>query len=667
MLAAPVLSQATGSTQGTIAGTVSSPDGNGLPGVQVTAKSPVLQGERTTVTGGNGAYVLRGLPPGPYEVTFILEGMTTAVQNVKVEANVPASGNWQMGVVAVEESIVVQAESVAALDNPTVGGNYEAEEINAMPVVRTLFGIASLSPGVTTAGTEVGGQIAINGGFNFDTVWLVDGVDVGDSVFSNSSPLFIEEALDEQQVLTSGVSAEYGRFTGGVVNAITKSGGNQFQGSVRLDLDNPSWRDETALEEEQGTHRANIDNETYSAALGGYMVKDHLWFFAAGRDRDTETQTTLTRTGLPLAQPSNEDRYEVKLTGNIGDRHSLQGTYLDRDLQVTRGSLGITSTYDGLEVADQPWELRVGRYSGVITDRLFVEAQYSEKEETLGRATTGGAASTDIRDSPFRCNFQSGCHYNGPYFDANDPDRRDNEQAAVGLSYFLNTESAGTHDFKFGYEDFTNTNISGNSQSATDWVFFADPLLDAAGNILLVDGKAQPQFIPGFSFRTFGVFFEAFRGAQLDLEVESFYVNDRWQLGDHWSFNLGGRYEEVSSETVAAARRGVRHQRRRQVPGRPHLRPVHGRLRLRRQRFLQRDERRQSELRLRPLRRPGRIGRQLRSRIRPRQLPVRHRWRSAGQPVLPPRCLLAGGRGVDALLRLPTGAQRLAQAHLRQP
>jgi hypothetical protein len=553
LLTVPVLGQATGSTQGTISGTVTGPDGANVPGVTVTAKSASLQGERVTVTATNGSYVLRGLPPGDYEVSYSLEGMSTAVQQVKVEANAVATANLQMQVVAVEETIVVQAQSVAALDNSTVGGNYEAEELDKMPVVRSLFGIATLSPGVTTTGTEVAGQIAINGGFNFDSIWLVDGVDVSDSVFSNGSPLFIEEALEEQQVLTSGVSAEYGRFTGGLVHAITKSGGNQFQGSVRMDMDNPEWRDETPREDDAGIERIDNRNETYTATLGGYFVKDRLWFFGAFRDRDVETQSTLTRTGLPLAQPTNEDRWEGKLTGNINDRHSLQATYLDRDFSVVRGSLANSMTYDMVVSSVQPWELAVGRYSGVLTDRLFLEAQYSEKEETLASEPAAGGTSTDIHDSPFRSvALNPTGSYNGIYFDPNDPDRRDNEQAAVSLSYFLDTAGAGSHDIKVGYEDFTNTNISGNSQSPTDWVFFSDPLVDSAGNVVLIDGKAQPVFIPN-TFQTYGVFFQAIRGAQLDLQVQSLFVNDRWQLGEHWSFNIGGRYEQVSSDTNAGS------------------------------------------------------------------------------------------------------------------
>ena len=70
---------------------------------------------------------------------------------------------------------------------------------------------------------------------------MLNGVDVNDNLFGSPQNLFIEDAIEETQVLTSGISAEYGRFTGGVVNAITKSGGNVFSGSLRANLTNPAW------------------------------------------------------------------------------------------------------------------------------------------------------------------------------------------------------------------------------------------------------------------------------------------------------------------------------------------------------------------------------------------------------------------------------------------
>ena len=87
-------------------------------------------------------------------------------------------------------------------------------------------------------------------------MFLVDGVDVNDNVFGQPNGLFIEEGIQEVQVLTSGVSAEYGRFAGGVVNVITRSGGNLFSGAFRTNLTNAAWSAETPLERRKGTTRA---------------------------------------------------------------------------------------------------------------------------------------------------------------------------------------------------------------------------------------------------------------------------------------------------------------------------------------------------------------------------------------------------------------------------
>ena len=78
--------------------------------------------------------------------------------------------------------------------------------------------------------------MVINGAFAFDNVFMINGVDINDNLFAQPQNLFIEDAIEETQVLTSGISAEYGRFTGGVINAITKSGGNSFSGSGRVEL-----------------------------------------------------------------------------------------------------------------------------------------------------------------------------------------------------------------------------------------------------------------------------------------------------------------------------------------------------------------------------------------------------------------------------------------------
>src|SRR5262249_37159725 len=157
----------------------------------------------------------------------------------------------------------------------------------------------------------------------YDNLFMMNGADFNDSVFGNPDNLFIEDAIQETQVLTSGISAEYGRFGGGVVNAITKSGGNSFHATARDDRTNQAWRERTPLEKEKGTKLKSKDNDNYSATLGGFIVPDKLWFFVAGRKEKTTTPTPLFLTGTNYPNSLDDTRYEGKLTLNVANNHSF--------------------------------------------------------------------------------------------------------------------------------------------------------------------------------------------------------------------------------------------------------------------------------------------------------------------------------------------------------
>lgn len=538
LVVAPIPATAQGVQTATLRGTVTLEGGEPAPGVLVTAQSDALQGQRTAFTGINGDYILRGLPAGNYTVTYSLDGFQGVESRLQLGVGNVVPVDVQM---SIGDTIEVTGENVNALAEPTIGANYDAEEVDNLPLARNLSGIALLSPGLSGNG-QLGGQVTISGGLAYDNAFLLNGVDINDSVFGNPDNLFIEDAIEETQILTSSVSAEYGRFGGGVVNAITKSGGNQFEGTLRVDLTNPDWRDETPLEAQQGTEREDDLSEVFQATLGGYLVKDKLWFFLAGRDQSNSNQITLLQTGIPFTQETEDQRLEGKLTANLSERHSLQATFIDNDTSGSQPSLGSTATLDATINASFPNDLFVARYAGIWTDSLFTEVQYSEKNFSFEGF---GGTSTDIQDSPFLC-LTLNCQYNAPYFDATDPEDRNNEQLAASASYFLQTAGAGSHDVKVGFERFNNIRTGGNSQTATDATFFADFVLDAAGNpVLDANGKAIPIFTPGASL---GVLWDANRGSRFEIETDALYVNDRWTLGDHWSFNLGARYESVTNQ-----------------------------------------------------------------------------------------------------------------------
>jgi hypothetical protein len=553
-LAVPAMAQGTQSS--TLVGSVKDANGEALPGVQVTVTSDSLLGERTAFTGGNGDFVLRGLPPGQYKIVYALSGMATVERSITLELGRTGRSDAEMQVASVEETIVVRGEAPSALETTTIGANYDSETIDSLATSRTLFGIAQLAPGLTT-NTPNGGQVTIGGAFAYDNVFLIDGVDTNDNLFGTSNNLFIEDAIEETQVLTNGISAEYGRFTGGVINAITKSGGNQFSGSLRGDYTNDGWREETPLEEAAGTKRSGPTNEILQATFGGYLLKDRLWFFLAGRDQGTTTTNPLPQTNLPLTSTNDNQRIEAKLTGNINSSHTLQAAYTDNATDQSGVAFGFSVDPRTFRSRSLPNTLAVARYNGVLTSSLFGELQYSEKEFQFKNS---GGTSTDIRDSPF-IGFGPLVHFNAPYFDATDPEDRNNEQLAASLSYFLSSQAAGSHDFKLGFEDFTSTRTGGNSQSSTSFVWEATYLTDAAGNpVLDSQGRLQPVFNningdpnPGDPTQAGGLTiienWQAKRGAKIDIQTQSLYINDRWNLNDHWSFNLGFRYEDVGGDS----------------------------------------------------------------------------------------------------------------------
>ncbi len=535
-----------GTQYGSLRGQAKLADGSSVPGVLVTATSPASPGVRTTVTSESGQWILRNLIPGAYTVTFELEGMATVQSAATVQLGQETPVNVEMQVAAQEETIIVTGELASVLASSEVSTTYNFEEVNNLPIDRTPSDIAQIAPGLTD-NTPNNGQVTISGGFAYDNVFLIDGVDANDNLYGTSNPVYIEDAIADTQILTSGISAEYGRFSGGVVNVITKSGGNNFSGSLRADLENADWRSQTPIEVEEGTELQDEISKSYQATLGGYILKDRLWFFVAGRDEESSTQSTLAATGLPRFDDIVEDRQEYKLTANIKDKHQIQGAFTDRNQVGTRPSFSFSATPDTVRVRTDPSDLVVGRYSGVLTPSLFAELQMSEKGFTFNNTH----AFTDPRDSPMLSTGNTGApfmHYNRPYFDGTDPEDRNNEQLAASMSFFLDSAAAGSHDLKVGYEDFTSTRTGGNSQSSTGLVFDVDPVLDANGDLVFDSGgKLIPNWVPGI---TYIEVWNAVRGSIVDTTTESLYVNDRWSLNDHWSFNLGFRYEDVTGSAT---------------------------------------------------------------------------------------------------------------------
>lgn len=546
VLASGAVAHGQGVQTGVLSGSVRGSDGLSLPGATVSVTSPALQGARTTVSDTNGAYILRGLPPGTYTVTFEFPDMQPVTDTTIVPLGGTANLDATLSTVTAAETVMVVAETPSTLTRPTGGLNLLQTEVDQLPMGRTPADIAELAPGLTN-NTPNNGQVTISGAFAWDNVFLIDGVDVNDNLFGDSENIFIEEAVQETQVLTSGISAEYGRFSGGVVNIITKRGGNDFSGSFRVNFTNPAWVEETPFERDAGNERDSKLNKFYEGTFGGPVVRDKAWFFAAVRDTETRNETPLPETNAPFSQLNSSTRFEIKGTVTPLPSQTFQASYVDNDQKTTRPSFSFTIDPHAFENARFPSNLFVANWNGALNDRTFGTFQYSRKKSTLEI----GSASTAIQDSPF---FSLGTfsppdfHYNGAYFDATDPEQRDNDQITGSLAYFLSGRRLGTHDLKGGFERFNARSVGGNSQSPTSFVFLADYIVDAAGApVLDAQGRLIPIWEPENAASQNWI---ASRGSRLDITTWSFYAQDRWMPMSRLTLDLGVRYERTRSEAT---------------------------------------------------------------------------------------------------------------------
>ncbi len=546
-LSGPVMAQ--GQQSGTLGGRLSSTDSLGLPGASVTVSSEALQGVRTTVADVNGVYSLPGLPPGDYTVTFAMDGMSTVERHARVSLGGIVTMDQVLSLAPVSELVVVVGARPAPVGSPAGASNLRAEQFALLPIGRTPYALAELAPGLTD-NTPNNNQVTISGAFAYDNVFLMDGVDINDNVLGQPNALFIEDAIQEVQVLTSGIPAEYGRFSGGVVNVITKSGGNLFSGAFRSNVTNPAWSVETPLEKSAGTTRASKLSPTYEATVGGPIVRDRVWFFGGSRVERTTTQGTFAQTRVPFTSQNDNTRYEAKLTGTIASGHTLQGTFIDNTTNLVMPSIGISIDPKTMTTPSTLNRLFATTWRGAIGARTFATAQYSQKAWTLENA---GGISTSVFESPimtrgFTTGVPANLHYNAPYWDSTDPEERNNRQLTASVTQMLSSRRAGTHEVKGGFEYFVSTRVGGNSQTSTGYVFQTDYALDASSRPAL-DGSGDliPRFVPGSSRVQV---WQPARGAAIDITTASLFVNDHWVATPRLTFDLGLRFEKAGSQAT---------------------------------------------------------------------------------------------------------------------
>jgi hypothetical protein len=283
------------SSSSVIIGTVANADpaskGTALADVVVTATSPNLQGEQTVVTDAQGQYRIPQLPPGNYVLRFDREGFRPFTRSdIQLRLNRTIRVNVELLPEALTEQIeITGAPPTIDVGSTTTGVNVDQEFIRRIAVnrpggkggaARSFESLAELAPG---AQNDLYG-VSVNGSTSPENGYVVDGLSTNDPAFGiNASPLSIEFVQDVN-VITGGYMPEFGRSTGGVINAVTRSGSNEFHGSLFANMTPGVFEGDRQLAVNEGSVITGLNSlknlGDFGGTLGGPILQDKLWFFA---------------------------------------------------------------------------------------------------------------------------------------------------------------------------------------------------------------------------------------------------------------------------------------------------------------------------------------------------------------------------------------------------
>ncbi len=557
-------------TRGEIRGKAVEESGVGLPGVTVSLSSPALQGAQATVTGADGAYSFLALPPGEYAVNFNLPGFQARSQEkMRVSMGSTTKVDAIMAPAFSDEIVVTSETPLVNTSDTTIGVDLSSDFYDDLPTGRNYTAVANVTPG---AQADASGQ-TFYGSTGAENAYYIDGANTTGIEFGTQGTQLNFEFIDEVQVKTGSYNAEYGRATGSVINVVTKSGGNEFHGDLFGYYDADSLQASLKAAPDVGAVNASFKQTSFTRSdygldLGGYVLKDKLWFFVAYDRVDNENNLEVlkdfssiieggTYEGEEIPQSTTGDLWAAKLTWRIAANHSLAGSVFGDPTEnagVIAGQSLAATTLHFTGLVETGGTNYSASYDGIFGQNIVLTARVAAHDEKFlqggeGAVTEGYIDFTDPLgdgttvwgwDADGNANQRTAGFGN---FNNNEFGR---EQYNAEMSWFV-ANLAGSHEFKFGYEyedisinsevwnggngqriyrfgctDSDTRNCQGQPYYFRHRFFVSDPNVDPE-SATTADILA-PQIVDTIS------------------DNQAFFLQDTWQVGSNVSLNLGVRF-----------------------------------------------------------------------------------------------------------------------------
>jgi hypothetical protein len=503
--------------QGELRGMIADESGGVLPGVNITATHVETGTSRTTTTSANGTYLMPAMPLGTYKVTAELSGFgTTLRENFRLGVGEAVTINFTMKVASLQESVTVSgAPPIIDTKKSELTGHVDPEQVQALPLNgRNWLDLVSLVPGARGNPGDI--RAGASGG---DAArYQMDGLSVTGQGTGSETQSYSQEIIAEVEVLTNRYDAEYGRVTGAVVNAVTKTGTNQFRGSGYYYL-----RDDKMNMKDFVTGTVTpLHQPQEGFTFGGPLVHDRAFFFAS-YEYQKAAITNRPSTGLPqfdvnIAAPQMRHLASARIDGQLNNQHRLFArTNPFKELRLNEGITTRTTATGGDNLHSYNQDGVVGE-TWVVSNRLVNEVRaglfyFNKSLEELAQIPRYSFPSAII----------------GPA--SNNPQwwRERIFQANETMSYFL-PGWHGDHKIKAGfqyqrsyYQGELPSKAYGQFNFARDPSNFNDPSTY----------PAPTQFSTSLGDFGYNVVNPAY----------GLYAQDDWSIGARFTVNLGLRYD----------------------------------------------------------------------------------------------------------------------------
>ncbi|MGD8377114.1 MAG: TonB-dependent receptor [Acidobacteriota bacterium] len=452
-------------TRGGVAGRVLDQDGNPLPGAVLTARSPSMgMAPVQVVSGENGQYRFSTLlPASDYVITAELAGFAT-VELSPIDVDPGRTTNQDVSLLPASEateSVVVSARGdvidTASVKTSTV---FNSEFLEGLPILgRTYQDVLTLAPGVTDVDGD--GNPNVNGARETGFQTRLDGANVTDPFSGTFGQGLNLESIAEIEIITSGASAEFGQAQGGFANVITKSGGNEFEGSFKF-----FYRSD--LFDNDGANNNDVSDENLFAGLdgfrdvrpfltvGGPIVKDRLWYFAAIEYLQLESPVnTLSK---PVALTETGWNNFAKLTWQVRPEHRLSFqvnhdprtfTGLGLDTRTAAASDYSLSRHGYIGTARWGWNASANLLLEMTASRMDVGYDLDPVTAPEPCLTDPLGRCSPLAADTYKVDLRQGIT-TGPYYQTSE-DQRLRDSVRGDLSYFLDARG-GSHSLKMGLE-----------------------------------------------------------------------------------------------------------------------------------------------------------------------------------------------------------------------